>query len=252
MINPLDCTGKTYLVTGASSGIGRDISILLSQLGAHVVLTGRDITRLKQTHALLNGEGHIVEPFDLSDVEGILSWIKDLALRVGGLSGLVHSAGMQIISPIRVASVTQYESLMRINVTSAFSLAKGFRQKGVFIAPASIVFLSSVMGIVGQPGQVMYSTSKGALLSLTKSLALELAKEGIRVNCLAPAIVKTEMGQRLLQKLTPEQQVAVEQMHPLGFGECRDVAYAAAFLMAETGRWITGTTLVVDGGYTAQ
>ena len=108
------------------------------------------------------------------------------------------------------------------------------------------------MSQVSRPGLTAYSASKGALSSLVKPLALELAREGIRVNCLAPAMVRTEMMESVFQNMSSEQLAQLEQKHPLGFGEPRDVANAAAFLIADTGRWITGTTIFVDGGYTAQ
>jgi NAD(P)-dependent dehydrogenase (short-subunit alcohol dehydrogenase family) len=251
MVNPLDCTGKVILVTGASSGIGREISVLLSQLGSKIILVGRNSVRLEETASLLSGEGHVVALRDLSDVETIPKWLKELAFNVGCFSGLVHSAGMQITCSLRTTSVRHFEEVMRLNVTAAFSLAKGFRQKGVCTSPASIVFLSSVMAVASRPGLSAYSASKGALSSLAKPLALELAREGIRVNCLAPAMVRTEMMDSVFQNMTAEQLALVEQMHPLGIGLPRDVANAAAFLLAETGRWITGATLVVDGGYTS-
>ncbi len=140
---------------------------------------------------------------------------------------------------------------MRINVGAAIGLAKGFCQKGVCAPGGSIVFISSVAGLTGQAGLAAYAASKGAIVALTKALAVELAGEHIRVNCVAPGVVTTEMGQSLLRMLTPEQDADLEAMHLLGLGRPRDVAYAIAFLLAETARWITGTVLVVDGGYTA-
>jgi NAD(P)-dependent dehydrogenase (short-subunit alcohol dehydrogenase family) len=124
-------------------------------------------------------------------------------------------------------------------------------QKGVCAQNGSIVFLSSVAGLTGQAGIAAYAASKGAIVSLTRALAVELAAEHIRVNCVAPGVVITEMGQELLGMLAPEQGAALEAMHLLGLGTPRDVSYAIAFLLAETARWITGTVLVVDGGYTA-
>lgn len=140
---------------------------------------------------------------------------------------------------------------MRVNVVAASALAKGFRQRGVFVEGGSIVLLSSVMGLVGQPGQSLYSATKGALVAMTRSLALELAREQIRVNCVAPAVVMTGMSEQLKQNVSPEQFAQITAMHPLGLGRGEDVASAVAFLLADTARWITGTTLVVDGGYTA-
>ena len=249
-MNPLDMSGRTVLVTGASSGIGRQTALYLSKLGATVVVTGRDKDRLEAVQAMI-GVGCISEPFDLSAIDQIPFWLKDIANRAGPLSGLVHSAGVSATRPLRTISEEQISSLMSINVSAALSLTKGFRQKGVSSQPSSIVFLSSVMGLVGQPANALYSASKGALIAMVRSLALELAREGIRVNCIAPAMVMTEMAEHLKATLPPDNWKAVEAMHPLGVGAPEDVAGAVAFLLASTGRWITGTTLVVDGGYTA-
>lgn len=249
MKGPLDLSGRRVLVTGASSGIGRETAVLLAELGAAVVLAGRDRTRLEQTAAALSGGGHAIEAFDLSDTEAIPARLKDVSQRLGPLSGLVHCGGMHQVQPLRVARGADFLALMTVNVLSAAMLAKGYRQKGV-AAGGSIVLLSSVMSVVGQPGVSAYSASKGALVALSRSLALELAAEGIRVNCVSPGFVETEMGERLRRQMTPEQFAALQGMHPLGLGRPRDVAHAVAFLLADTARWITGSNLIVDGGYT--
>ena len=140
---------------------------------------------------------------------------------------------------------------MRVNVGAAISLAKGFCQSGVCAPGGNIVFLSSSAGLTGQAGVAAYAASKGAIISLTRALAVELAGQHIRVNCVAPGVVATEMGQGLMGMLTPEQRATLEATHLLGLGSARDVSYAIAFLLAGTARWITGTVLVVDGGYTA-
>jgi len=254
MRNPMDLSGRTILVTGASSGIGREACVVLAELGATIVLTGRRREELERTAALLEPRGHRVEPFDLADLEAIPAWLKGVAGAAGPLDDLVHSAGVHFTLPVRATSAQQFAALMRVNVDAAYFLAKGFRQKGVRRAGAGagIVFLSSVMGLVGQTGITAYAASKGALVSMARALALELAREQIRVNCVAPGVVRTRMAEHAEQKLTAEQQQALEALHPLGMGTPRDVAHAVAFLLAETGGWITGTTLVVDGGYTAQ
>jgi NAD(P)-dependent dehydrogenase (short-subunit alcohol dehydrogenase family) len=251
MVNPMDMTGRTVLVTGASSGIGRATAVLLSRVGARLVLVGRNAERLAQTHGQLEGYGHRIEQMDLSAVDGLPGWLKALAAASGPLHGLVHCAGVHKLRPLRGLKAQTIDEVMRINVGAAISLAGGFCQKGVGAPGGSIVFLSSVAGLVGQAGTAAYAASKGAIIALTKALAVELAREGIRVNCVAPGVVKTEMGQGLLGALTPAQSTALEAMHLLGFGGARDVAHAVAFLLADTARWITGTALVVDGGYTA-
>ena len=251
MISPMDLQQRTVLVTGASSGIGRTTSALLSQLGARVLLVGRNEERLAETASQLAGEGHRVEPFDLNHVDDIPQWLKGLSSETGVLHGLVHCAGVHITRPLRFLCDADVDGVMRINLNAAIGLAKGFRQKGVCQSGGSIVLLSSVMALVGQPGVAAYAASKGAIAAVTKSLALELARDEVRINCIAAAQVETEMTEAMNQSLSPEQVAAIRAMHPLGIGTALDVAHAVAFLLADTARWITGTTLVVDGGYTA-
>lgn len=251
MMNPLDLTGKTILVTGASSGIGRETAHVISQLGGRVILVGRNEGRLAETLDSLDGAGHRIEPFDLSSTDEIPRWLKDLSALCGQLDGLVHSAGIHQLRPLRVLTSEGLNDVMRTNLDAAVSLAKGFRRKGVRGPAGSIVLLSSVMSLVGQTGVIAYAASKGAINAVTRALAVELAPEHIRVNCVAPGYVETEMSAALSSSMTQEQRSAIESMHLLGVGKPRDVAFAIAFLLAETARWITGTVLVVDGGYTA-
>ncbi len=250
--NPMDLTGRTILVTGATSGIGRATADLLGRLGARLVLVARDRGRLEGVAAELEGSGHLVEPLDLSEPEAIAARVKDVGRRAGGLHGLVHAAGIHAMQPLRTLEAAEFDRVMRVNVASAIQLVRGFRQKGVVAPASSVVLLASIVGQVGQPGIAAYAASKGAIIALTKSLAMELAREGVRVNCVAPSLVRTPMTDQLLRNLGEEQVASIEEMHPLGIGDPLDVAHAIAFLLAETGRWITGTTLVVDGGYTAR
>ena len=251
MFNPMDLSGKRVLITGSSSGIGRATAIYLSRLGAHLVLAGRNQVRLEETFNALQGGGHKISAFDLTQIDAIPLWLKELAKSGGTFSGVVHSAGIQVTMPIRSMTRNSFDEIMNVNVGSAFGLAKGFRQKNVNADGGSIVFLSSIMGVVGQPAVSAYCASKGALVSFGKSLALELAREGIRVNCVLPGHVRTEMAEKLEQTLTGIQFEAIKAAHPLGLGTPDDVAAAVAFLLADTSRWITGSSLIVDGGYTA-
>ena len=251
MLSPLDMTGRTILVTGASSGIGRATAILLSQLGARVVLVARNPETLARTLLQLEGVGHAVEPFDLSQYEGIPPWMRGVAGKHGLLDGLVHSAGIQMTAPLKALDAAQVENLWRINVLASLWLAKGYRQRGVNTGGGAIVYLSAAAGLVGSPAISAYSASKGAVIALTRSLAMELAREQIRVNCIAPGLVKSELFEEIARQITPEDLAAKERDQVLGLGSPADVAYAAVFLLSQASRWITGTTLVADGGGTA-
>lgn len=261
---PMDLSGRTILVTGASSGIGRETALLLGTLGARVVLTGRDAGRLAETHERLNAietnaQGHHAEPFDLAmDVERIPAWMLDLANKLQTpFHGIAHCAGIHNQRPVRMLDASRFEEVQRVNVTTAVMLAKGFRQKNCrppvgVTGGGSLVLMSSVAGLVGQASIAAYGASKAALIGLCKCLAIELAAEGIRANVVAAAMVRTELAERMFATLGQEQTEAIRASHPLGFGEPEDVANAIAFLLSGASRWITGSVMTVDGGYTAQ
>lgn len=249
--NPFSLHGKHILVTGASSGIGREVALWLSLQGARITLVARDMQRLEETHQRLTGEGHAIAAADFLSEPDISGWMKKLASESAPFDGLVHAAGIQAPMPIRATSLSHWEKIMSTNVTSSFSLIKAFRQKGVCQNDSSIVLISSVMAKVGESALLGYCTSKGAVESMVRAAALELARERIRVNCVAPGVVKTEMVATLKDLVGGDSMELIEQKHPLGFGVPLDVAYAVNYLLSPAARWVTGTALVVDGGYLA-
>ena len=247
----IDFSGKFLLITGASSGIGEAAALLLDQLGAKLVLIGRNTQKLNEINAKLQGKHHIILEKEITDWTDIKKEFKALCEKNGALDGLVHCAGTHLIKPFKFITDDNIDTMFDVNVKATFRLLQAFRQKGCCAANASIVLLSSVVGQVGQAGVSLYAASKGSIEALAKSLALELAPENIRVNCIAPGIVNTKMTSSLFEKLDSEQIEKIKSMHPLGLGESDDIANGIAFLLSPRSRWITGTSLIIDGGYLA-
>ena len=242
---------QRILITGASSGIGRATALTLAQLGASCVVCGRDEGRLDSLITEMYPGDHRAESFDLERrLSEIPEWIKQL-FDSRPLTGLVHCAGLEVALAARMFDETTFDKMIRTNTTSALMLIKGFRQKGCFGSPSSVVFVSSIAALVGQPGHSMYCATKGAVNAMTRALAVELARDGIRVNAVCPGYVETDMGETLRSRLSPEQFQKILNSYPLGLGKPADVAHAVSFLISEQSRWITGSTLVVDGGHSA-
>jgi len=249
----IDLRNRAIMITGASSGIGRQCAITCSQLGATLALVGRDPTRLAETRGLLQGDAHHVVQQDVTDYAVLGSMVANIVAKLGPLSGFVHSAGISLRLPLKQMRPEHFEQTLAVNVISAFELAKYVQQKANLAAEkASIVFIASIMGQLGQPAKIAYCASKAALVNGARALALELAPRHIRVNCISPGVVKTKMYESLAEKLPEDAAKSILDAHPLGLGEASDVANAVAFLLGDVSRWITGTELIVDGGYSAQ
>jgi NAD(P)-dependent dehydrogenase (short-subunit alcohol dehydrogenase family) len=252
MTDPMNLYKRRILVTGATSGIGRECSVALSELGANITLVARNKEKLRELKQNMSGKSHSIEPFDLNRTDEICDWLGEIAKKDGPFGGITHCAGIQVTLPLKTERSSHFESTYRLNLIAGAMLIKAFRQRGVSIKPASVVLVSSIHALIGDSCISAYAASKGAVCSMVRSLAVELAAEEIRINAVAPGYVKTTMTDNMSTFLTSEQFTRLEKLHPLGMGTPRDVANAIAFLLADTGRWITGTTLVVDGGYTAK
>jgi len=256
LINMLDLNEKNILITGASSGIGRAISIVVGKSSpSNVILCGRDVRRLEET---IQASGFIPDQAkcyrfigDFSEghtIPDLVSFIKDLRI---SLDGIVFSAGIDKLMPFRFLSEKILSDLLHINTVVPVETTRQLLKNNLVNPQGSIIFISSIMGVVGQPGQVAYSISKGGLISATKALALELSKDKIRVNVITPGIVITDLTKKMFDSLTPESVDEIRKMHPLGFGKPEDVANFVSFLLSDQASWITGSTLTIDGGYSA-
>lgn len=239
----IDLSDKHILITGASSGIGRSTAILCSQLGARLTITGRNNIRLNETLSLLEGENHNSVVSDLS----ISSNLKDLAEILPSLDGIVHCAGIHENCTTRFLNLEMMESLMNINYFSIVQLISYILQKKKLRKGASVVLISSVAAFrYAEIGNALYSSTKAALSSYSRVLALELSKRSIRVNTVSPGMVKTPMQKSF--DVTPEQFEKDKQNYPLGYGEPEYIANAIVFLLSDMAKWITGSDLVIDGG----
>lgn len=249
--NPMSLEDRTILVTGATSGIGKATAIYLSKLGARIVASGRNEERLNEVIAALEGEGHLGRLFDLANLDAIVPWLKALCGEIGPLNGIAHCAGVQATRPIQAVNPTFITDVLTQNLGAALMLAQAFRLKACHATPASLVYVSSSAALKTAPGNVVYASSKGGIISAVKGLGVELVRDGVRVNAVAPAMVDTPMSDHFRTILSEENFKRVIDMHPLGLGHPDDVAAAIAFLLADTSRWITGSILSVDGGFLA-
>ncbi len=251
-LNPLNLSGKRFLITGAASGIGRATSIILSRLGANLLLLDLNLEGLNETKAACK-ESDVAIEFNLIDTPSVKELLGDFSNKHGLLNGFVHLAGIPYIAPLKGISEKKYMEVLQINTIAGLELAKAFINKKISGEESrSIVFVSSVYALVGSAANVGYAMSKAALHGITKSLAIELAPKKIRVNCIAPGFVKTNMMQETDKSFFESRNEVLESLHPLGLGEADDIGYACAFLLSEASKWITGSIMNVDGGFTAK
>ena len=250
----IDLSGGKYLITGSTSGIGMEVAQLLNSLGAFTVICGRNQEKLnKLKRNLTKPECSEVFLLNLLDEFSAKSFLKLSVNKSGLFSGMVHCAGLDITKPYKLLKQKDFDLLNRLNVTAPFQLAKELLSKSIFSQEGgSIVWMSSVMGSFGQKGKIAYTSSKASVEGLVKSFALELATKKIRVNSIAPGIVKTPLTDDLFNKISLEAVKEIEKMHPLGFGETEDIANLVAFLVSNKSKLITGTTHFIDGGYHIQ
>ena len=241
--NPFSLKGKTVLVTGASSGIGRATAIECSRLGANLIITGRNRERLEESLSAMEGDGHRIVVADLAESAGIDVLVTSLSQ----LDGVVHSAGVLKRLPLKFIAEENLGDLMQINFFTPALLTRHLYKKKILSKDASIVFISSVASTFASLGNIMYMASKGALNSFMKGVALELASSGIRANAIQPGMVKTH-----LTVLISDSEIETDiDRYPLGrYGTPEEIAFAVVYLLSDASKWITGTLLTIDGGLT--
>jgi NAD(P)-dependent dehydrogenase (short-subunit alcohol dehydrogenase family) len=245
MSTPFHLTNKTILVTGASSGIGQQIAISISEMGGNLIISGRNDKRLTETFTKLKKGNHSQIIADITKEEEI----KILTQQLPKLDGIVNCVGMVTPFPIKFINQEKIDETFNLNYNAQVLLISSITRAQKLNKNASIVFLSSISGTHPHKGGTLYSGSKIALESFSKVLALEFFPMGIRSNCIAPAMVKTPMYEYSEQNASKETMDAHIAKYPLGVGLPEDVANTAIFLLSDASRWITGTTITLDGGF---
>ena len=245
-LNPMDLTGKHILVTGASSGIGRQTAITASRLGARLSLMARNRDRLAETMAALEGDGHASHVFDLTNLGGIADVIKGIVADSGPLDGLVNSAGVGELRPLRLSNPDFLDKVFRINFFPFVELVRCAGNRKHSNPGASFVGISSVAAFRGARAQGAYAASKAAIDAVVRPMAKELADRRVRVNAAAFGMIHTEMYQNFLDVVGSDEALASQY---LGVGQTEDAAHVICFLLSDASRFVTGSTLIADGGF---
>lgn len=247
--NPFSLENQRILVTGSTSGLGKTIALTCAHMGAEVICTGRDQDRLAKTLTELQSisdRSHQAIQADLTQASGRDALVTSIGKTP--LNGVVHSAGISRLSPVRMMTEQHLREVQSINVDAPMLLTQALLKRNLVAPEGSMVFIASIAAHIGVPGVAAYSGTKAALLAMVRCLAMEVVKRGIRANCLSPALVETPLLEATATMIGSMEQERGN--YPLGFGKPEDVANAALFLLSGASRWITGTTLVMDGGLT--
>ena len=249
MSSAFSLDGTTTMITGASGGLGSAIAAAIDQAGGHVVLTGRNRERLGETAARLSTTPQLVQG-DLTDRE----FINRLTTECPKLTGLVLNAGYVDLYQLKEMTDEVIDQMIEVNLSSQIRLLRALYKAKKLTKGASVVMMSSITGpLVGSPANGLYGATKAGLVGFMKTMALDLARVKIRVNCLTPAMIVTDGVKAMMDRIGEETLRLDYARYPLGrYGDPREVAEPVVFLLSQASSYITGTTIVIDGGYTAR
>lgn len=244
-MNQFSLEGKTVLITGSTSGIGRTTAVECSKLGANVIVTGRSEERAQETLSMLEGNGHSIIIADLSTDEGI----EKVVSAVPALDGCVNNAGFNVVQLVSFIKRENLDEIFKVNTQAPIYLVHRLVKNKKLAKGASVVFTSSISARgISSPGNSLYSATKAAVSAFARNAAVDLATKKIRLNSVAPGMIETPLKSNKSQ-ITEEQWQTDLKNYPLGrYGQPEDVANAIIFLLSDASSWITGSEIVVDGG----
>lgn len=248
--NPFSLSGKTILITGASSGIGKSAAIEISKLGGKVILTGRDGLKLSEVLSQLEGEENNIISGDLKNPEFLQTLVDSLPK----VDGLVNCAGVMKLTPLRALNDSIIDELVSLNYLIPIKLIRNIIKERKLMKYGSIVNITSINGgVVGTKAHSLYASTKAGLTGFSRSLAIDLGKHRIRVNCVAPGMVNTEGAEAIYDVSTSDAISADIEKYPMRrYGEPEEIAHGVIYLLSDASKWVTGITLTIDGGFTAQ
>lgn len=242
---------KKILITGGSSGIGADAAKMFSNCGASIILLGRSENKLKNVVlGLSKKKKHKYIVSDLSLEDAAYKTLNSIESEFLPLDGIFHSSGSELIKPIQLTKTKDLNYVLSSSLYPAISLARAVSKKGIMVDGGSVIFMSSVAAISGTAGLSAYSASKSSLEGLLKSLALEFSNRKIRFNSIISGAIVSPMHERILNNMPTQSKEDYKLKHPLGFGSPSDISNLATFLLSDASKWITGSQIVIDGGYT--
>lgn len=243
---------KTVIVTGGSKGIGKDIAITFAKLNANVVISGRDKVALDETLSELHvfNDQCIAVQGNLSDIRVVKDLIETAVTKFGTVDVLVNNAGVNIAKPALVVTEQDWDTVLDLNLKSAFFASQAAAKYMLTQKSGKIINIASQMAFVGYYKRAAYCSSKGGLVQMTKALAVEWAKHGIKVNAVAPTFIETELTAKMFEdiefKRDVENRILLE-----GLSKPQDISGAVLYLASDLANFVTGETIKVDGGWTA-
>jgi NAD(P)-dependent dehydrogenase (short-subunit alcohol dehydrogenase family) len=245
--------GRTAVITGASKGLGKAMATALAAEGARVALVSRDLDRLREVAGEIAAAGGEAEAFraDVTSEDDVLALEAQVIERFGAVHILINNAGINVRKPVIDFTLAEWRSVMDTNVTAAFLMCRSMIPHMKGHGYGRIINMTSIMSWISLPGRAAYSASKSALLGMTRTLALELAPEAITANGISPGPIATEMNRALIEN--PEINAQFLSNIPLGrWGKVEEIGQLAVYLCSEAAGFITGTDIVIDGGWLAR